>query len=210
MADDFETPEKNQEYERIFREVFNQAVVPFYWRDDEPEPGKWRFEKDSPYIYRRPPAEVTLDFCRRTGAEPKGHNLIWQNPSIGLPKWWSDDKRLCQILIDKRIKLLASRYAEQIPVWDVTNEVTDAGGIGKMPKDFDLKAYQLAAQEFPYNHLIINDYACFFDGKYHREASALYQQVLRITEAGGRIDGIGMQYHLFKRKMSLKIVQAGC
>lgn len=204
MAGGFETPEKNAEYEKLFGRVFNQAVIPFYWRDDEPEPGKWRFEKDSPFIYRRPPAESMLEFCARTKTEPKGHNLVWQNPSVGLPEWWPEDKRVCQNLIDHRIRLIASRYADRIPVWDVTNEVIGADGIEKMPRDFDVKAFRLASELFPGNHLILNDFACYFDGKYHAESTALYQQALRIAEAGGRIDGIGMQFHLFVEKEKLE------
>lgn len=47
MVNQFENEEDNDTYTEKFEKVFNQAVVPFYWRDDEPERGKYRFEKGS-------------------------------------------------------------------------------------------------------------------------------------------------------------------
>jgi endo-1,4-beta-xylanase len=203
MAGHLDTPQDNCEYERVFTEVFNQVVLPFYWTDDEPEQGKPRFEKDSPYIYRRPCAEDMLEFCARTGARPKGHNMIWQHYTAGLPKWFpKDNPTLAQKLIDKRIRELAEHYADRIPMWDVTNEVINAEGQQLMPRDFDIRAFKLASELFPYAHLILNDYHCFF-ADYHRRYSALYLQALRLIEHGCRVDGIGMQYHLFTKKEDL-------
>ena len=47
MVNQFDNEEDNNTYTEKFKKVFNQAVVPFYWRDDEPERGKYRFEKGS-------------------------------------------------------------------------------------------------------------------------------------------------------------------
>ena len=54
MIDELETPEKNALYKEKFAKLFNMATLPFYWNDLEPEPGKPRYAKDSPKIYRRP------------------------------------------------------------------------------------------------------------------------------------------------------------
>ena len=40
MLDSFEKPEKEAEYKKLFANLFNQAVVPLYWSDLEPEEGK--------------------------------------------------------------------------------------------------------------------------------------------------------------------------
>jgi hypothetical protein len=51
------TPELNHRYEAAFTKLFNQATVPFYWVDLEPEEGKLRFDERSAYRWRRPPTD---------------------------------------------------------------------------------------------------------------------------------------------------------
>jgi len=58
MLGGFPTPEENLKFEQTYTSIFNYATVPFFWSDLEPEPGKLRFTKDSPVIYRRPPPET--------------------------------------------------------------------------------------------------------------------------------------------------------
>jgi len=199
LADDLGSAERNAKYEQVFKDVFNQAVVPFYWKDDEPEPGKWRFEKDSPYIYRRPPAEQMLDFCKRTNCEPKGHNLVWSSNEHGVPKWISDDKAENGKLIDKRIRLLAERYADKIPVWDVLNEFIGANQWNyRFPDDIDVRAFKLAEELFPEDHLIINEFQCLYHPHFYLgKKSAFYLQIEKLLAAGCKVDGIGMQLHMF-------------
>ena len=62
-------------YRERFAAAFNMATLPFYWEGNEPQPGKTRFAKDSPYIYRRPPIDLCLEFCEAHGIEPKAHCL---------------------------------------------------------------------------------------------------------------------------------------
>ncbi len=197
MATQFKTKEENELYDSRFKKLFNQAVVPFYWRDDEPEQGKYRFKTGSPYIYRRPPADDVLEWCKKLDIEPKAHNMIWLNESVGLPQWMPKDKTKMQKVIDDRIKMLSDLYADKIPVWDVTNEVSEAGCYEDMPEDYEVKAHQLADKLFPDNHLIFNDYYGFYNHSYHGKRSTPYLFIQKILNAGGRIDGIGIQHHLF-------------
>lgn len=198
LAGQFKDDEKNARYEQVFKDLFNQAVIPFYWTDDEPTRGNWRFEKDSPFIYRRPPAEQMLEFCERTNCEPKGHNLVW--PSVmGLPKWFEKlSMRERGIELEKRIRLLASRYADKIPVWDVTNElIGTCYRSGLLPYDFETRAWRLANELFYNDHLIINDFQGFYSQYYMERMSGAYLQAQRLIEKGIRVDGVGIQCHLF-------------
>ena len=68
-------------YRERFAAAFNFATLPFYWQANEPEPGKYRFAKDSPYMYRRPPIDMCLEFCEANGIEPKAHCLNYMTPS---------------------------------------------------------------------------------------------------------------------------------
>ncbi|MEI6078571.1 MAG: glycoside hydrolase family 10, partial [Verrucomicrobiota bacterium] len=67
MLGGFPTPEENLKYEQVYTSLFNYTTVPFYWSDLEPEPGKLRFAKDSPPIYRRPPPDTVVEFCQEHG-----------------------------------------------------------------------------------------------------------------------------------------------
>ena len=80
----FPEAEQNQQYEEKFASLFNLAVVPFYWSDLEPEQGKPRFTKDSPFIYRRPAPDRVLEFCQKYNITPKGHPLCWHHFA---PEW---------------------------------------------------------------------------------------------------------------------------
>lgn len=204
MATQFEKEEENKLYDSRFQKIFNQAVVPFYWRDDEPEKGKYRFKKGSPYIYRRPPADDVLDWCERLDIEPKAHNMIWLNRYAGLPKWMPVDKTKMQKAIDDRIKMLADLYADKIPVWDVTNEVSASDKYEVMPADFEVRAHKLADELFPDNHLIFNDYYGFYNDRYKGKRSTPYLFIQKILANGGRIDGIGIQHHLFIKEEDIK------
>ena len=46
MLGQFPEAEQNARYEEVFRSIFNEAVIPFYWSDLEPEDGKLRFTSD--------------------------------------------------------------------------------------------------------------------------------------------------------------------
>lgn len=86
MAGGLPTPELNEAYLEVFRRTFNQAVLPFYWKDDEPEEGKFHFDKQCRPIYRRPSLDFMLDWCKEAGVEPKGHNIVWDGYN-GTPGW---------------------------------------------------------------------------------------------------------------------------
>lgn len=200
MVNQFEKKEENELYTEKFKKLFNQAVVPFYWKDDEPERGNYRFEKGSVPIYRRPPADEVIEWCEKLGIQPKGHNMVWLNETIGLPLWMPEDKTKMQKCIDDRIRMLAEKYAEKVPVWDVTNEVANAGCYENMPQDFEVRAHKLADELFPDNHLIYNDYYGYFKPGYSGKRSTTYQIVKKILKSGARIDGVGIQNHLFVRE----------
>ncbi len=201
LADVITEPQQAKLYRERFAKLFNQGVMAFYWRDDEPTEGHYRFRKDSEYIYRRPPADTALEFCREVGAQPKGHNLVWQNATIGVPEWAKDNPEHLKSAMIRRIKKIAAEYGDKVPVWDVTNECTGFYN-DFMPQNYDTDAWLLATKLMPENHLILNDYACFF-GDFKGPFSALYLQAQKLMAQGAKVDAIGMQYHLFDDKEDL-------
>ena len=157
MLNSFETPEKEPIYKEKFVKLFNQAVVPFYWSDLEPEEGKLRFHKDSENIYRRPAPDIVLDFCKEYGIEPKGHCLVW---NWFTPKWlekYTKEER--KRILEKRFKEISEEYADQIPSWDIVNESASNYNIGKhfLFEEYDEYGLLLGEKYFPNNRKILNE-----------------------------------------------------
>ena len=97
--------EKNDRYKAMFGDggLFNQATVPFYWREYEPAPGVvrsdaayedseryWnsmtREEAKKDFRWRRPAPGPIIDFCRERGIATYGHVLVW-GATAGFPDW---------------------------------------------------------------------------------------------------------------------------
>ncbi len=199
MLNSFEVPEKEDKFKELFANLFNQAVVPLYWSDLEPEEGKVRFDKDSENIYRRPATDIVIDFCREYGIEPKGHCLTW---NWFVPQWLEkygpEDRRR---ILERRFKEIAERYGEVIPSFDVVNESASNYRIGKntLFEDYDEFALELGGKYFKNNRKILNetneaiwrDYVT--EGKY----MAFNMQLQEFVRKGLPIDEIGLQYHIF-------------
>ncbi|GAB2767320.1 endo-1,4-beta-xylanase [Rhabdobacter roseus] len=207
MLHGFKTPAQNQRYETVFKELFNLACVPFYWKTLEPQQGKLRYEAGSPEIYRRPPPDVVLDFCRKNGITPKGHTLVWDNATHAVPDWLPRDTSKIQPLIDQRIKQLAERYGETVKTWDVVNEVLKDHPAIPMPPEYPLKAFHTAQRHFPAEtRLFLNEVTTESWQNYHREYTPFNLLISHLKHKGARIDGLGLQFHFFSDALHHSVV----
>ena len=159
LLDELETPEKNEIYKERFCSLFNMATLPFYWKDTEPEDGKFRFEENSPRIYRRPPIDRCLRFCKERDIEPREHGLGYTSQTFTVPEWMcgkTNDE--AKAILERRFKVISERYADQIRTMEVTNEM--AKFISNLDFYFDEEylpfCYRLAEKHFPKNQLGIN------------------------------------------------------
>ena len=187
-------------YRARFAAAFNLATLPFYWQSNEPEPGKYRFAKDAPYVYRRPPIDMCLEFCEAHGIEPKAHCLNYVCKGV-FPKWVKGSVQSEKELAEKRFRMLAERYARRIPMWEVTNETLDRGeeknalsSFFSAP-DFIEWNFKTAAKYFTSNRLVINETHSNVMAKYKGRDSAYYKLIEDALGKGCRIDSIGMQAH---------------
>ncbi len=201
MLDELETEAKNEEYRNAFAKAFNQATLPFYWSDLEPEEGKPRFFKDSPKVYRRPSPDLTVEYCEEKGIYPKAHCLTYFNftPSWVDSQSVADQKKR----LEKRYCEIAERYAGKIEAWEVINELMciEAQRIRNpffRADDVMEWNFKLAEKYFPNNELIINEASGVWTyGQFAWNRSPYYQMIERGIKNGARIDSIGMQYHIF-------------
>ena len=209
MLDEFETEDKNRIYREKFAEAFNIATLPFYWNALEPQKGKTRYTKDSERLYRRPPADLCIEYCKEKGIEPKVHCLNYESAT---PKWLKNESAdTVKFYLEKRMKQLSQRYADIIPSWEVTNECfnnyeimkKDFASVFYTDNDFAEWSFETADKYFPNNRLIINDNAVF-DNDYNffwGNRSPYYMQIERMLLKGVKhLDSIGMKFHSFLPK----------
>jgi GH35 family endo-1,4-beta-xylanase len=197
MLEQFPEAEQNARYEEMFADLFNLAVVPFYWSDLEPEDGKPRFAKDSPNVYRRPAPDLVLEFCQRHNITPKGHLLCWHE---FVPDWVPADRGELEIRLERRVREIAERYAGKINIWDVTNEAIQwnpAYG-ATMPDSHVEAAFRMAEKYFPEStELLYNDGPWVSWDSYHGDYTPLYMLARHLLQQGLPMRGLGLQYHMF-------------
>ena len=200
MLNSFEKQEKEEIFKERFSNLFNQAVVPFYWSDLEPTEGKLRFRKDSENIYRRPAPDIVLEFCKEYGIEPKGHCLTWNG---FVPDWlakYSPEER--KKILERRFKEIADEYADKIPSFDVVNESASNYNRGRkvLFENYDEFGLYLGSKYFPNNIKILNETneAIWCDYRTEGKYMAFNMQLKDFVSKKLPIDEIGLQYHIFR------------
>ena len=196
-----DTPEQNRKYEEAFLKLFNFATIPFYWRSLEPEPGQVRFQEGSPRIWRRPPPDRLIKWCKKNGVTAKGHPLLWHASKYN-PTWMPKDAEELKRLYQKRFRQIAERYTDNIAIWDVVNESLVCS-----------KSYPLYSEDRAYvpwafkqvqplfksdNVLMINEVTSVSHEPL--EKNRYLPQVTSLVEKGVGVEGIGFQFHFFGTK----------
>lgn len=201
MLDGFKTEKENSKYKTEFKNLFNIATLPFFWPATEPERNKLRFTKDSEFMYRRPPIDLCLEYCKEYDIEPKCHCLNYDGIS---PKWLEGVSVMeHKQLLEKRFAEISERYADKIPSFEVTNEVFHAlnqkHNAFYNENDFVSWSYETAHKYFPNNKLIMNDDMFVW---YRRYRGTPYYLLLKslLLKDNYHIDVIGMQFHFFFNK----------
>lgn len=209
FLDQFDDEERRGLYRERFKQLFNYAVVPFYWDTLEPEQGKPRFESDSPFVSRRPPVDTIMQFCKENQIRAKGHCLVYNSFQ---PDWISNDNEILKRQITKRIKEIAQRYDDSIFDFDVINEMISiyknaypGNGMRNMQisdeADHEKWAFETCRRYLPNANLYWNE-GMFesFGSHYKGFRSFYYLMIEKMLREGVKIDGIGMQYHAYGPK----------
>ena len=201
MLNQFPEKEQNRRYEEVFASLFNEAVIPFYWKDLEPEEGQYRYTSGSKPIYRRPPSDEVLEFCKKNNILPKGHPLCWH---LWTPEWLAETTPELMRQLDKRFAGLAERYGKDIFLWDCVNEAQtrnptlreDRGNtVPPFSDDHVDEVFRLAERYFPLATLLYNDDRRWWI--YAGEYTPVYLLVRALQSRGRRVGGLGLQYHMF-------------
>ena len=159
MLDEFENEEKNELYKKYFADTFNMATLPFYWDATEPEKGKTRYAKGSEKLYRRPPIDLCIEFCKKHGIEPREHALAYEN---FFPEWLrSASVTEVKLALENRYKEISERYKDKIPTIEVTNEMEWVDGKTAFynEPDYIEWCFKTAEKYFPANQLVRNEHS---------------------------------------------------
>lgn len=200
MLKGFETERENAEYEKAFKELFNLATVPFYWNTLEPEQGKPRFSEDSPFILRRPPTDLCVEFCEKQGIAPKLHCLVYDNY---IPDWLpKGDMKQMEYYYEKRVSEIAERYAGRMYEFEVINETLSTRwwhnqSVISGRRDVVEWAFALAKKYLPNEKLIINDGYPLAEAAIMNYRSTYFLQLEKCLLNKTPIDKIGTQHHIF-------------
>ena len=153
-------------------------------------------------MYRRPPIDRCMEFCKQHGIEPREHGLAYDN---FFPKWlYHASVPEVKQALNRRFGEIAARYGEKINTIEVTNEMAWAQSKRRTSfyeePDFVSFCFKLAEKHFPANQLVINESTRLCWEDCGRPIDKYYGYIHKAISEGARIDAIGMQYHQFHRR----------
>ena len=191
--------EKDAAYEAAFTNLFNLATTTFCLGVIEKKEGEFAFEDKGECVWRRPPPDRALAFCRRNNLRVKGQPLMagsWH------PAWARKrSPEECRAMYDDYFSRVAKRYGESYAMFDVVNEAFLHKTLPLYTKECEYVDWALAnaADKFPKScRLCINEASMVNDVP--GWGVRYYELVKRIRDKGIRLDGVGFQFHLFSDK----------
>ncbi len=196
----------------IWEDLFNGATISLLWKYYEPEPGVYRFEKNSPYMRFRPPPAFVLDEFKDLDLTYRAHCLMWFNKQWHIPDWLDMSAENCAAASDSYIKKVCRRFGKEIPYWNIANEFCsfyDSRVRKFMHKDAVYKAFIEARKHLPESAVFTyNELADAWPNGYkNREYSPLYLLVQNLLLRGCKVDEIGLQLHIFSERMWIEILK---
>ncbi len=204
MLDQYEDAERQELYLNQWRRLFNTAVVPFYWEGTEPTQGQLRYAKDcGSEVYRRPPADRVVEYCKENGIGMKGHPLFWHE---FIPEWLPSDWNELSPLIEKRFKEIGDRYSADIAVFDCVNEPgriwdmtyehrCDGYKMVAPPEGYLHQLFALGKKYFPHSELVLNEATGSALAQFKGVYGSYYLLLKQLIADGLKIDRIGIQCH---------------
>jgi len=187
-------------YKRRFMDLFNFAVLPFYWYGYEPNQGMPKWEKMLPVI----------EWAESNGITLKGHNLLWAH-HYGAPGWLADyTVTETEELLKARILNIVNCFEGHVDVWDVVNEPVNAKTWKHKLENLDDKidwgkeepiseivdyvepAFAWANRANPAAHLILNEY---YQIARMDVRERFYNLVKELQKRGTPVRGLGIQAH---------------
>ena len=193
-------PAREALFKERFTELFNLAILPFYWSAYEPTAGHPRWNNIEP----------VLSWCLENGITCKGHPLAWTH-EVGLPDYVLEmSLEESELLLDSRIIENVTGFRDRITMWDVVNEPVNTV-TWKMAHEDKTKehryrtdipvadiadwvenAYKTAGYAVPKNTYILNEFMQIADTAIRKR---FYDLTAELLDRGTPIHGLGIQAH---------------
>ncbi|MEG3437632.1 endo-1,4-beta-xylanase [Pannus brasiliensis CCIBt3594] len=189
----FGHPQQGEEYDRLFKNLFDFATVPFYWRYFEPKLGEKNFAS----------VDTSVNWLLSQDITPKGHPLVWFH-EIGFPEEIRE-KSFAEItdLVARRVREITAYYRGKINYYDVINEANGLAWANEL--QFSLEQFieltRIAAVESrrgnPEVFRIVNNCCLWAENvAYHQPPQHSPFEYLRsILDAGIEFEAIGLQLY---------------
>ncbi|MFP4501117.1 MAG: endo-1,4-beta-xylanase [Candidatus Hydrogenedentota bacterium] len=171
--DQFPDSGRNRDYKQRFRELFNFATLPFYWKLYEPERGRPQYRITEP---------VTA-WCKANDIVMKGHTLVWPHEA-GIPPWAEEAKLPAESVLKARVEDILGRFAQDIRYWEIINEPVNEPGAPVAA------AQRWAREAAPEAKLLINEYGILYEGH-----PAFYRYLEQAIADEVPFDAVGFQAH---------------
>ena len=174
----------NESYKNYFKNLFNLAVLPFYWSYYEPQQGY--FPMDS-WLNN------TINWCELNNITTKGHPIQWTR-AIGQPDWLpSENNTLRYQLLENHTKHIVSKYNNSIQYWDSVNEPTHTQPfIGLSRQDYVFNSLKWASDSNSNGLFTINDYGIL---GHDYGGGPFYQLLNQLIQRNTPFQYIGFQSH---------------
>jgi GH35 family endo-1,4-beta-xylanase len=191
---------KGELFKSRFKQLFNFAVLPFYWPSYEPTQGMplWEDRLDA------------IAWCKANGIVTKGHPLVWSCKS-GVPKWLKGYSiPETEELLKTRVLNITRGFKGKIDIWDVVNEpvnvktwkhkltdMDDENDWGVKDSISEIADYVSAALEWahsgnPAATLIVNEFNTIAKEDVRER---FYRLLKELQKRNAPISGIGIQAH---------------
>ena len=181
-------------FKKRFADLFNFAIMPFYWASYESQPGQTMQE----------PTAAAVRWCHDNDITVKGHPLVWANRA-GVPSWLRDRSGAERVqLAQQRVQREVSSFAGQIDIWDVVNEAVNMRPFDDLDSrdyiqapiskivPYVEKSFRTAHAANPQAHLILNEFNLIPQPKVRER---FYQLAKELQQRGVPISGLGIQAH---------------
>lgn len=189
-APDFDTRPDGALYAAIAGEEFNIVSTE--------NSMKWDTLNPLPGVYRWASADNLVAWAHSRDLIVHGHTLVWYTQ---LPAWVKrTEPAMREGHMREHIDRVLTRYADDVPLWDVVNESLEADGgyrdsiwLEGMGPDYIEIAFRQARASAPEATLIYNDYDIGWAGP---KADGLLRLLERLQANGTPLDGVGFQLHV--------------
>jgi endo-1,4-beta-xylanase len=188
----------DEPFQRLVIEQCNMLVCTYSmkWRQLEPEPGQFDFERSDRYV----------DFAEQHRMQFRGHVLVWEKQ---LPPWLPDALASEGFApLERHIRGVAGHYAGRLQAWDVVNETVlpKDGRADRLQNNIYLAtlgpsyietAFRIAHDADPAALLYCNANPAPY-GREHDRAhfEGVIALLERLKSSGAPVHGLGLQGHL--------------